>query len=84
LRPSGASCGHTVVGLALVVTDVHLFVEHEISSVRGRAFLLLKKKLKKSKKKLATIRALHLDEMLADKRPVQAVQKKLKKKLVRP
>jgi hypothetical protein len=39
--------------------------------------------LKKIKKKLATRLPLQLDEMLADKKPVQAVQKKLKKKLVR-
>jgi hypothetical protein len=39
------------------------------------AFLLLKKFEKNLKKKLATIHALHLDEMLADKQACLSVQK---------
>jgi len=47
-------------------------------------WLLAGKKIeKKLKKKLATLLALHLNEMLADKQACLSVQKKLKKKLVR-
>jgi len=44
----------------------------------------LKKFKKNLKKKLATLLALDLNEMLADKKACLSVQKNLKKKLVRP
>ena len=56
-------------------------VEHEdrLTQVPSPA----QKKLKKLKKKLATLLVLDLNERLADKKACISVQKKLKKKLVR-